>query len=362
MPSKRLNVTAFGEVMLRISPSGLAAFGDNNEALICGGGSEANVLAKLGNVAPGIDTQLMTAIKRDAAGEVIRHDLQKFGVGLDHVLWTGENRNGVYYLEQGIGPLAAKVDYDRADTAIANYPADAKYFAALKGADACFVSGITPALSDQARKATETCLAVAKRNKVPVFFDVNYRNKLWSVESARRTLERFLEAGQIHTLITTETDAKKVFGIDAGVDDESSMDDLVKRARIVLEKLAENYPRCSVYVLTVRKRITNELGEWTSCALLEGGDYVVGDAFSYTVLDRPGAGDSCSAGLMAGFLGVTEKDEIKPNRSLRARIQTGLNLGNRICVVAQKTVGDLGPGWRASDYFKRVSEAKEIQR
>ncbi|MCG3181382.1 MAG: 2-dehydro-3-deoxygluconokinase [Phycisphaerae bacterium] len=358
-----ITVVGFGEVMLRISPVGLAAFGDENRALVCGGGSEANVLAKLGNLAPGIRTELVSAIKDDAAGLIIRHDLQKFGIGTGQVLWTNDHRNGVYFLEQGLGPLAAKVDYDRAGSAIANFPADPARFAVLDGAAALFVSGITPALSDAAEKATACCLQVARKNNVPVFFDVNYRNKLWSADKARATLEKYLAAGQIHCLITTETDAKKVFGIDAGVDDESTMDVLVSRSRTVLTKLAEAYPKCALYVLTVRKRITNETGEWTSCCLIrEGGAFVVGDAFTYTILDRPGAGDSCSAGVMAGVLGVTAKNTIDASRPLAERIKVGLDLGNRICVVAQKTAGDLGPGWRAADYFKRVSEAKEIQR
>ncbi len=355
-------VVGFGEVMLRISPVGLAAFGDSNEAVIVAGGSECNVLAKLGNVAAGIDTQFITAIKNDSAGLVIRHDLQKFGIGLDHVLWTRDQRNGIYFLEQGLGPLAAKVDYDRAGSAIANFPADEKHFAALKGADALFLSGITPALSEQAEKATSACLKVAADHKVPVFFDVNFRSKLWKADKARATLEKYLAAGQVHCLITTETDARTVFGIDAGVVDEESMDVLVGRSKTVLQMLAKAYPKCAMCVLTVRKRITNETGEWTSCCLMKDGTFLVGDVFTYTILDRPGAGDSCSAGVMAGFLGVTKDNKLDDSRALAERIKFGLDLGNRICVVAQKTVGDLGPGWRASDYFTRVSEAKEIQR
>lgn len=355
-------VVGFGEVMLRVSPVGLAAFGDSSEAVIVGGGSEANTLCKLGNLAAGIETQFISAIKNDSAGMVIRTDLQKAGIGVDNVVWTKEWRNGIYFLEQGLGPIAAKVDYDRAGSAIANFAFEDKHFAALKGASACFVSGITPALSDTAEKSTAACLKVAAENKVPVFFDVNYRNKLWSAEKAKATIEKYINAGQIHCLITTETDAKKVLGVDAGMADEASMDSLVELAHKVLAALNKKYPKLGASVLTVRKRITNEIGEWTSCALLADGTFIVGDVFQYTILDRPGAGDSCSAGVIAGVLGVTKDNKIDDSRPVAERLKTGLDLGNRICVVAQKTVGDLGPGWRASDYFARVSEAKEIQR
>jgi 2-dehydro-3-deoxygluconokinase len=355
-------VVGFGEVMLRISPVGLAAFGDSSEAMIVGGGSEANTLAKLGNVTPLIDTQLVTALKSDSAGQIIRHDLQKFGIGLEGVVWTKEFRNGIYFLEQGLGPIAAKVDYDRAGSAIANVALDESHFTSLKGASACFVSGITPALSEVAEKSTSVCLEVAGENKAPVFFDVNYRNKLWAADKARSTIEKYINAGQIYCLITTETDAKKVLGIEAGMADDADMASLIELSRKVLAGINRAYTKLAMSVLTVRKRITNETGEWTSCALLNDGTFVIGDVFPYTILDRPGAGDSCSAGVIAGYLGVTKDNRIDDSRPLAERMKVGLDLGNRICVVAQKTAGDLGPGWRASDYFARVSEAKEIQR
>jgi hypothetical protein len=114
--------------------------------------------------------------------------------------------------------------------------------------------------------------------------------------------------------------------------------------------------------MTVRKRITNETGQWTSVALLNGQETVVGDQFNYVVLDRYGAGDSCSAGIIGGFLGVRPDGSIDPALSLSDRIQVGLNLGNRMSVVVQKTVSDLGPQWSASEYFQRVGASREIAR
>lgn len=356
-------VCGFGEVMIRLSPIGTQTFGDSTQIQITAGGSEANVLAKLGHYSPLIQTELISSFKNDLGGRALAADLNKYRVGLSHVRWTDKHRNGVYYLEQGLGPIVASVDYDRRYSAIAELDPDPSLFDVVDGASAMFISGITPALSTKCAKNTELALERAKQKNVPLFFDVNYRNKLWSPETARETLDGYLRKGWITALITTETDAKKVFGVDCGVDDESPIDTLIERSREVLVTLKKSYgDKCEVYVLTIRKRITNETGVWTSAALLPDDSYVVGDVFDYVILDRPGAGDACSAGLVAGYLGIQRDGTFKSEVPLTARVKAGLDLGNRTAIVAQKTIGDMGPTWDAPMYFKRVSASREIAR
>ncbi len=356
-------VFGFGEVMVRLSPVGPAAFGDSNVVNMTAGGSEANVLAKLSCYSPHVRGELITAMNDDLAGRALVADLKKYHVGLQHVRWTKGGRNGVYYLEQGMGPIVARVDYDRAGAAIAQMQPDETLFDPLAEASALFVSGITPALSANCAKNTEFCLNKARSGNVPVFFDVNFRKKLWSPSDAQKAIDSYLRNGWITGLITTETDAKAVFGIDCGVDDTAPMDVLIERSRQVLQAFKSRYgDKCELYVLTIRKRITNETGVWTSAALLPDDTYVVGDVFDYVILDRPGAGDACSAGLIAGYIGVQRDNSVKGDLDLKTRVKTGLDLGNRTAIVAQKTVGDMGPVWDAAMYFNRVSESKEIAR
>ncbi|HOB74658.1 MAG TPA: sugar kinase [Phycisphaerae bacterium] len=356
-------IYGFGEVMIRLSPVGQQTFGESNTIQLTAGGSEANVLAKLGSFSRLFQGELVTAINDDLAGRAIVSELQKHRVGLRGVRWTRNGRNGLYYLEQGMGPIVARVDYDRAGSAIALLEPDESLFTGLSKASALFISGITPALSANCAKNTEYALRKAQELRVPVFFDVNYRKKLWSAAEARARLDSFLRDGCITCLITTETDARTVFGIDCGVDDESPIEILIERSRKVLEALKKLYSdKCELYVLTIRKRITNETGVWTSAALLPDGSYIVGDVFDYVVLDRPGAGDACSAGLVAGYLGIQRDGSLKDGVDLSTRVKMGLDLGNRAAIVAQKTFGDLGPAWDAAMYFDRVSESKEIAR
>lgn len=359
---KAKTIVGFGEVMIRLSPAGQQAFGDSSTILMAAGGSEANVLAKLSCFSPHFQGELVTALNDDMAGRVIAAELHKHKIDTSHVRWTKDRRNGIYFLEQGIGPIVARVDYDRAGSAIAQLAPDEKLFDVLDGAAALFISGITPALSPACAANTELALKRARATGVPVFFDVNFRKKLWSAAEACKTLDHYLRNGRITGLITTETDARTVFGIDRGVDDTSPIETLIERSRLVLGDLKARYAgQCQLYIITIRKRITNETGVWTSAALLPDGAYLVGDVFDYVILDRPGAGDSCSAGIVAGYLGI-QRDGSLQDAPLPARIKMGLDLGNRAAIVAQKTVGDLGPAWDAAMYFNRVSESKEIAR
>ena len=356
-------VVGFGEVLGAIRPVGYAAWGDSNSMVILAGGSEANVLAKVRGLAKGIRTQFISKMKDDLMGRLLRYDMQRYAIGMDHVIWTDADRNGLCFVEQGLGPITAEGGYDRAGSAIANAAPGEFDFSILQGSDAFFTSGITMALSDTALRNTEMALETARQHAVPAFVDINYRNKLWSPDAARTALSRMVERQLITCLITTETDARVVFGVDRGFDDDKPMDDLVQRGRHIMAGLHEQFQaKVPMLVMTVRKRVTNDRGEWTSVALLDGRDFIVGDRFDYVVLDRYGAGDSCSAGIIGGFLGIQPDGTIDASAPLGDRMQNGLNLGNRMAVVVQKTVSDLGPQWTAAEYFRRVGASREIAR
>ena len=356
-------VVGFGEVLGAIRPVGYAAWGDSNDMVILAGGSEANVLAKVGGLASGLKTQFVSKMKDDLIGRLLRYDLQRYRVGMDYVVWTDSDRNGLCFVEQGLGPITAEGGYDRAGSAIANAEINEFDFSALEGADAFFTSGITMALSENCLRNVELALKIAKKHKVPAFVDVNYRNKLWTPKQAKAALEGAIENEIFTCLITTETDARVVFGVDHGFDDDKPMDELVKCSEDILRDLHDRFHgKVPILITTVRKRITNERGQWTTLALLEGETVITGDQFDYIVLDRYGAGDSCSAGIIGGFLGVQSDNTIDDSLPLGTRIRNGLNLGNRMSVVVQKTVSDLGPQWLASEYFKRVGKSREIAR
>lgn len=360
---QRKKVVAFGEVLGAMRPVGYAAFGDTNDIVIVAGGSEVNVLGKVGGLVDGIETQYITKMKDDLIGRLLRYDIQKYKVGMDHVIWTDKDRNGFCFVEQGLGPITAEGQYDRSHSAIAKAVPGEFDFSVLEGSDAFFISGITPALSKNCLENSRIALDEAKKFKVPVFVDINYRNKLWKPQEAYDALMGMIQKEQFTCLITTETDAKVVFGVDGGFDDDKPMDDILNCCQEILKRLDDKFEgKVPIIIMTIRKRITNERGEWATIACIKGKEFVMGDSFEYIVLDRYGAGDSCSAGIIGGYLGVTPDGVMDEKLTLKVRIQNGLNLGNRMSVVVQKTVSDIGPQWSAKEYYKRVGISKEIAR
>jgi 2-dehydro-3-deoxygluconokinase len=356
-------IVGVGEVLAAVRPVGYAAFGDTNQVVVAAGGSEVNVLGKLSGLSSDFHSQAITKIKDDLMGRFLRSDLQKYKVGTDHIVWCNDHRNGFCFVEQGLGPITAEGQYDREYSAFSKANPKEFDFSIIEQASALFISGITPALSTNCLKITREVLKNAKKNSVPVFFDVNYRNKLWATADAREAIMSLIAKNYIYCLITTESDARKVFGAKTNYDDDQPIDDLVGCSKKILSELFDIVgTKVPVLIMTVRKRISNETGQWSSVALIEGAESLTGDVFDYTVLDRYGAGDSCSAGIIGGFLGVTEKGDVIDNLTLSERVQNGLNLGNRMSVVAQKTVSDIGPHWSAEEYFRRVGKSREISR
>ena len=356
-------IAGFGEILGAVRPVGYAAWGDRNDMVILAGGSEANVLAKAGGLADGFQTQLITKMKADLMGRLLRMDLQRYRIGLEHVIWTDTDRNGLCFVEQGLGPITAEGGYDRTGSAMANAKPGEFDFSVLKDADAFFISGITMALSENCLKNSFLALETAKKYQVPAFVDVNYRNKLWTPAQARTALEKMIDQELFHVLITTETDAKVVFGVDRGFDDDRPMSELIECSREILQELHCKFNgKVPILAMTIRKRITNERGEWSSAALIGGKDFVSAKPLDYVILDRYGAGASCSAGIIGGFLGVQSDGSVNDQAPLKDRLLTGLELGGRMSVVVQKTVSDLGPQWPAKEYFKRVGKSREIAR
>src|SRR5439155_1672592 len=134
------------------------------------------------------------------------------GVSTEHLLWTEEDRVGLYFLEFGAAPRASSVLYDRKGAAIAGVVpgmiAWPKLFAGVKW---FHVTGITPALSVGAAEVTREALQAARAAGVRTSIDLNYRAKLWSTADAGRWMAEFMQLCDV--LITTDADAVRVFQI-----------------------------------------------------------------------------------------------------------------------------------------------------
>src|SRR5437588_2987742 len=130
MPS---DIVTFGEAMIRLSPPNFRRLEQAHTLDLQVGGAELNTavgLARLGHSAAWV-----SRLTDNPLGRLIANRAREAGVGTDHVVWTPEDRVGVYYLEFGAAPRASSVLYDRKGAAVANVkPGMVDWRAAFSGA------------------------------------------------------------------------------------------------------------------------------------------------------------------------------------------------------------------------------------
>src|SRR5919198_2106970 len=112
------DVVTFGEAMIRLSPPQFRRLEQAQALDVQVGGAELNTavaVARLGRSAAWV-----SRLTRNPLGRLIANHAREAGVGTEHVVWTDEDRVGVYFLEFGAAPRASSVLYDRKDAPIAH--------------------------------------------------------------------------------------------------------------------------------------------------------------------------------------------------------------------------------------------------
>lgn len=279
------DVITFGEAMVRLSPPNFKRLEQADSLDLQVGGAELNTAVGLARL--GRSSAWVSRLTNNPLGRLIANRAREAGVGTEHVVWTDEDRVGLYFLEFGAAPRASGVLYDRKSSAIAALrPGMVPWAQVFAGAKWFHVTGITPALSRTAAEATREALLAARAAGVKTSLDLNYRVKLWSTAEAGRWMSEFMQTCDV--LVTTEEDAERVFGI-TGKDYED-----------VAARLAERFP-VQVVAITLRDNPLVWRNSWTAIAW-QGGKIFKTRTYEVEIVDRLGAGDSFAAGLVHGLL------------------------------------------------------------
>lgn len=299
-------VLTVGEIMLRLQPPHCDRFRQARSFEIAYGGGEANVAVCLAQL--GINARFFTALPNNEIGFASRDELRKFGVDVSKVLFEGE-RLGIYYCEKGFSERSSRVIYDRKHSAFAEIDINkANLDGILQGVEWLHFTGITPALSQNTEVLIREILKKAKKQKITVSCDLNYRSKLWTESRANQVMSELMQ--YVDVLIANEEDASKVFGITADQSDVESGKLDVEGYKSVCRKI-ENQFKISTVAITLRESFSANRNGW-SAVLYHGGDFFVSRKYDMTVLDRVGGGDSFSAGLIKAFLSkMTPSDAVE---------------------------------------------------
>jgi 2-dehydro-3-deoxygluconokinase len=303
------DIITFGEAMIRLSPPTFRRLEQASSLDVLVGGAELNTavgLARLGH-----NSAWVSRLTNNPLGRLVANRAREAGVSTEHVLWTDEDRVGVYFLEFGAAPRASSVLYDRKGAAIASVrPGMINWAKAFAGGKWFHVTGITPALSQGAAQTTREALQAARATGLRTSIDLNYRIKLWSQAEAGRWMTEFMQFCDV--LITTEEDTERVFGI-TGKDYED-----------IARQLARRFP-LQVVAITLRDNPLVWKNTWTAIAYQKGTIFRT-RSYEVEIVDRLGAGDSFAAGLIHGLL---END-----------VQKGLDYGVAASAIKHSIPGD----------------------
>lgn len=315
------DVVTFGEAMIRLAPPQFRRLEQAQTLDVQVGGAELNTAvacARLGRASTWV-----SRLTNNQLGRLVANKAREAGVNTEHIVWTDDDRLGLYFLEFGAAPRASSVLYDRKGSAIAGVkPGMVPWKDVFAGAKWFHVTGITPALSASAAEATREALQAARAAGLKTSIDLNHRVKLWSNAEAGKWMTEFMQWTDV--LITTEEDTERVFGI-KGKDYED-----------VAAQCAKRFPLSAV-AITLRENPLVWKNSWTAIAYRDGKVYRT-RRYEVEIVDRLGAGDSFAAGLIHGLLD--------------GDLQKGVDWGVALSAVKHSIPGDFA--WVTRDEVESV--------
>lgn len=261
------------------------------------GGAESNVAINLAQM--GLRVRWASVLPDEPFGRRIAASLRSSGVDVSSVVWSGGGQTGVYFKDPA--DEGTRVYYYRRNSAARTLDETLWRDERLLGARVLHLSGITPALSDSARRMVESAVLERSAGAELISFDINYRPSLWDSADAAATLTPLADAADV--LFVGLDEAQALWGCDTPV----SVREVVPNADIVVVKDGA----VGAHAYTANEHIFVP-----SCVV--------------EVVEAVGAGDAFAAGYISGALA---------GRS----IQDSLRLGHLLAASVLGVYGDVAP-------------------
>lgn len=299
-------IVTLGEIMMRLATPAHARFQQAMPGMLqCTfAGAEATVAAALAHW--GGSASFVSALPEHAIADACVVNLRQFGVDTRHVLRTPHGRLGVFFLETGANQRPHQVIYDREGASVAMTPPEEYDWNAIF-ADATWfhITGITPALSENAAHVTRTAMREASARGLSISLDVNFRSKLWNwsppltpVQLAASTLQELMP--MVTVFLGGREDAAALLDIHADASAEDANVDVAK-------KLAARYPQLTHVAMSLREGVSANHSLWSGLLHDVAADTTHfapmrdGSVAPYeipNIVDRLGAGDAFAAGII----------------------------------------------------------------
>lgn len=309
---------SFGEPNIRLSPPAHDRLGQAEELHLGIAAAELNCCVNISNLSverlvPRLKTAYITKLVDNWTGKYIVNHARMYGVDMSNIVVEefdkiGRTRNGLAFVEVGIGPRPSYQIYDRGHTALSKIqPGDIDWESVLD-TRWFHTTGIVTALGEHTVEEVMKALKAAKKNGATTSYDLNYRSTLWTKEEARAAAQTLMP--YIDVVLGNEEDFDTMLGIKAENTDENYSTINPENYKTVAEKVMKLYPHVSAVGTSLREVKTALLNNWQGCMMTRKGFYVSRKYENIEINDRVGGGDSFASGLIWGMLEGHEEQEI----------------------------------------------------
>ncbi len=300
----RDRVLTFGEIMLRLSPPCNLRIEQAVSFDAHYGGAEANVALSL--ALQGDRSAYVSVVPPNRIGDCAVRSLGAYGVDTSRVVREGD-RLGTYFFELGASERPNGVVYDRKYSAINLARRDVfDWDSVLDGVRVFYVSGTTPAVSDEMALACEDALTACRKRGITTVCDLNYRARMWSKEKAQATMAKLLPL--VDVCIANDEDASATLGVhhasgslSCGIEEK---EEYAKDAGDICATFG-----CAMVASVIRDIKSVEDSDWMGMVHTSAGT-VFSRVHHVNVLEGVAAGDAFAAGLLHGLLHGLDLQEL----------------------------------------------------
>jgi 2-dehydro-3-deoxygluconokinase len=289
----QVDLVAFGEIMLRLSPPGHQLFLQSPGFDAWLAGAEANVATALARL--GKKVRMASAVPSGALGDAAVAILRGHGVDVSGIQRL-PGRMGLCWVQSGAGPRPAEVIYDRAGSAfVSSHLADWDWDVLLGGAGRLHLSGITPALGPHGTAMALAACEAAQRMGIPISLDGNYRATLWQAwESDPQRIMRDL-VSKADILFGNHRDIGLLLGNTFSGSGST-------RRREAVEAAFEAFPNLELVASTAR-HVEDSDRHRLSARVDSKNEYAETDEVIVSgIVDRIGTGDAFAAGALYSLM------------------------------------------------------------
>jgi 2-dehydro-3-deoxygluconokinase len=304
--SGALDFVSLGALVHRLDP-GIVPFRKANRFDVHVSGGEFNVAANLADCFR-LSTAVVTSMVDYPIGDLIAERVRAMGVRPFYKRFAHDGVNGpnmaTVYSDRGFGSRPPVVFYNRSNEAASRLkPGDFDWSTIFAGGVRWFhTGGIFASLSETTGQLILEAMKAAKAAGAVVSFDLNFREKLWSVWGGRTKAASVIGAiaEYVDVLVGNEEDLQKGLGIPGPeVASKSKLDPAAFFAMI--ERVRDKYPNVKAVATTLREVHSANRHSWSAVAWVDG-KACAAPVREIEVLDRVGGGDGFASGFFYGLL------------------------------------------------------------